>query len=104
MDREIVYAIIFAVASMAVVGSMMLAPRPSASSQQHTYAPEDIRYSLQQADAKKKRKAPVKPPAPQKLAPPGTTSTGGGDNDPSDEPQEEPSLSDEGEAEEPPLD
>ena len=108
MDREIAYALIAAIAGMAIIGNFMLGPSDRAArleQENHaTYAPEDIRYKLQQAEAKKKRKAPAKPPAPEKFAPAGSTTSGGGDSDPSDEAQEEPSLSGEPEAEEPPLD
>lgn len=105
VDREIVYAIVAAVAGMAIVGNLMLAPQASAPRpEQHTYATEDIRYKLQQSDAKKKHKTRTQTPAPEKLAPAGSTRSGGGDGNPSDEVQEEPSLSEEAEAEEPPLD
>lgn len=107
MDREIAIAICAAVVGLSIVGNMMLGPRASEPvEQQHAYAPEDIRYKLQQSEAKKKHKPRTQAPAPKKLAPEGTTSSssGGGDSDPSDEVQEEPSLADEGDAEEPPLD
>ena len=105
MDREIAIAICAAVVGLSIVGNMMLGPRASEPvEQQHAYAPEDIRYKLQQSEAKKKHKPRTQASAPKKLAPEGTTSSGGGDSDPSDEVQEEPPLSDEGDAEEPSLD
>ena len=108
MDREIAIAICAAVVGLSIVGNMMLGPRASEPvEQQHAYAPEDIRYKFQQSESKKKHKPRTQAAAPKKLAPEGTTSSsssGGGDSDPSNEVQEEPSLSDEGDAEEPSLD
>lgn len=104
MDRETAYALMAAIAGMAIIGNFMLGPQSSAPVQQATYAPEDIRHKLQQSEAKKKRKPRTQTPAPEQLAPKGSTRSGGGDSDPSDEPQEEPSLSEEPDAEEPPLD
>lgn len=100
MDREIAIAICAAVVGLSIVGNMMLGPRASEpAEQQHAYAPEDIRYKLQKNEPKKKPKPHAQ--APQKLAPAGSTSGGG---DASEDVQEEPSLSDEGDAEEPPID
>jgi hypothetical protein len=106
MDREIIYAIFAAVVGLSIVGSLMLGPKASsaADEQVHAYAPEDIRYRLQKTEIKKRRKPHAQTSAPETLAPAGSTSSGGGDGDASDESQEEPSLADEPDAEEPPLD
>jgi hypothetical protein len=98
MAREIALAVLAAAACMAVISGFMFAPRSTApATERVTFAPEDIRFKLQQADAKKKRK-PTKP-APEAFAPAGTTSSGGGDI--SGDGQEEPS--EENQAEEPPI-
>lgn len=108
MDREIIYAIFAAVVGLSIVGGLMLGPKASATAEQeHTYAPEDIRYRLQKSELKKKRKPHVQASASETLAPSGATSSsssGGGDGDSNEDSQEEPSLSDEPDAEEPPID
>ena len=111
MDREIIYAIFAAVVGLSIVGGLMFGPKASATAEQeHTYAPEDIRYRLQKSELKKKRKPHVQASAPETLAPSGATSSssssssGGGDGDSNEDSQEEPSLSDEPDAEEPPID
>jgi hypothetical protein len=115
MDRQIILVVGFAVFCMLVFGSMILgsgsskyADRSTArETTRPTYGKDDIRYKLQQAEAKLPKKKHKQPePAPEQYVTNGATSSGGSDGDAGsgDDANEEPSLADEPDAEEPPLD
>ncbi|MCE9523279.1 MAG: hypothetical protein K8S25_12710, partial [Alphaproteobacteria bacterium] len=112
MDRQIILVVGFAVFCMSALGGMILgsgSPNNTDRSTDRdvtrpTYAKDDIRYKLQQAEAKLPKKKHKQPePAPEQHVSSDATSSGGGDDGSGDEANEEPSLADEPEAEEPPI-
>lgn len=72
MDREIVFAVLLAVVGTVVVSSYYFGDSPAR--EQSTYAPEDIRYPIQQAEEKAKAKEAVK--RRKVIAPPTGTHSG----------------------------
>lgn len=69
MDREIVFAILFAVVGTVVASAYYFGGGTPAQSA--TYAPEDIRFPIQQAEEKAKAKAATK--RKHVIAPPADT-------------------------------
>lgn len=106
MDRQIIFAIAVAVGTMLGFSGLFFGPKPPVGEQPRPqYAPEDIRHSLAQADAKKKKSKKSKKskkPVKEEFAS-GTSSSGGDSNgDAGDDANQEPSA-EEPEAEEPPI-
>lgn len=103
MDRQTIIAISLAIGFMLFFAGVLFGPRGRGGEEARaTYSPGDVRYNLQQADAKdraKRRKD--KRPAKEQFVTDGSTSSGGDDNA-SDESAEEPSA-EEPDAEEPPI-
>ena len=116
MDRQIIFAIAVALGSMLAFSGFFLSSAPSEPGAHPTYAPDDIRYKYQQADAKKpkraKQTASAKGSEFAKSGKPSSSTTtwssGGSDDDSSgdtsDGENEEPSLTDHEPQEEPALD
>jgi len=106
MDRQIIFAVAIAVGTMLGFSGLFFGQTPPSDQPRPQYAPDDVRYSHQQADLKKKKKTkkPQKPAKEEFTS--GTTSTGGGDSSSSDagEGENEEPAAEEPEAEEPPLD
>ena len=89
MDRQIVFAIFFAIGCSLILAAFFFsAPATTESS---TYAPNDIRYPIQQAEAKKSKRKVQTPIADPNI------DDGSEDTASSDSENEEPT------AEEPPL-
>ena len=103
MDRQTIIAISLAIGAMLFFAGLLFGPSRSGDVVRPTYSPGDIRYNLQQADAKDKTKRKKdKKPAKEQFVTDGSTSSGGDDDQTSDESAEEPSA-EEPEAEEPSI-
>jgi hypothetical protein len=69
MDRDLMFAVMVAVFGTALVGSFYFGEAPKPDPEAQVYAPNDIRYALQQQEIRerekaKKRKVKVSAPAP----------------------------------------
>lgn len=103
MDREIIFATVIAVAGMLGFAGLFLGSDPSTPSERPIYAPDDIRYRLQQADLKKpKHKGSATSTTAATPSDTGSSSSGS-DSDSGDDSNEEPSVTDHPPEEEPPL-
>lgn len=99
MDRELIFVVAFGIIGMTIFGGLYLgdtkqAPgADTAAASRPSYAPDDIRYKYQQEEAKQKKKS--KNTAPVETYSPSTES--------SDESGDSENQTEEGPAEEPPL-
>lgn len=100
MDRDLVFAIVVAVFGTALAGSFFFSDPPTTETKTQVYAPDDIRYRLQQEEFREQEKAKkrkVLRTAPAATAPVSSSA---------DNPEDvigQPSLSDHPRVGEPPL-
>lgn len=102
MDRQTIMVLCCAIIGLTLFGGIYLSSPKPRDHARPVYAQEDIRYKLQQEDAKKPKTKKTKPAATPIIS--SSESTGGGDDSSSDESNEEPSISDGDPQEEPSLD
>lgn len=101
MDRQTIIVLCCAIIGLTLFGGIYLSsPKTRDPAVRHVYAQDDIRYKLQQEDAKKPKTKKTKPAAPIISS---SESSGGGDASSDDESNEEPSTSDSEPQEEPSL-
>jgi len=102
MDRQTLIAIALAIGAMAICAGFLFGPRAK-DEPRPTYAVGDIRYSLQQAEAKDRKNRPKsnKKPSKEQFVTNGSTKSGGGEVSQDDDPSPDDSSSDDSSAEEP---
>ena len=102
MDRQTLIVLCCAIIGLTLFGGIYLSsPKARDPATRHVYAQDDIRYKLQQEDAKKPKTKKPKPAAAPIIS--SSESSGGGDVSSDDESNEEPSISDGDPQEEPSL-
>jgi len=102
MDRPTLLAIFLAIVGMILVAGLLFGgTTPAGEHARPQYAPGDVRYGFQQADAKKPKRKNSAPAKDQFVTDGSTTSRGNSDADVGEESAE---PSEETSAEEPPLD
>jgi hypothetical protein len=100
MDRQTIIVLCCAIIGLTLFGGIYLSSPKTRDHARPVYAQDDIRYKLQQQDAKKPKTKKTNPSAPIMSS---SESSGGGDVSSDDESNEEPSISDGDPQEEPSL-
>jgi hypothetical protein len=102
MDRQTIMVLCCAIVGLTLFGGVYLSsPKSRDTTVRHAYAQDDIRFKLQQQDAKKPKTKKKKPAAQPIIS--SSESSGGSDSSSDEEPSEEPSILDGESQEEPSL-